>query len=169
MNGTRRKLRVGEVVNDKAEKTVVVAVEWRLRHPLYKKSMRRISKFHVHDEGNECQIGDQVRIMETRPISKSKRWRVVEILKRREMPEAKPWEIGLPVEEEEEIAVPTAVMAVEPELEVDTETVVPVVESPVEEAVEESVEETAPEEEESPTKADESKSTKPRRKKRTKE
>ena len=104
MNGSQHKLRVGEVVSNKAEKTVVVAVEWRLRHPLYKKSMRRTTKFYVHDEKNECRLGDQVQIIETRPISKNKRWRVQAILRRREVPDIKPSEIGVPVEEEEEVS-----------------------------------------------------------------
>ena len=150
MNGSHRKQRVGEVVNDKSEKTVVVAVEWRLRHPLYKKSMRRITRFHVHDERNECKIGDQVRITETRPISKTKRWRVVEILKRREMPDAKPWEIGVPVEEEEEQVVPAAEVTAEPVTEVEPEVVVTATEAPVAEAIEEVLEtETEPPVEES--------------------
>lgn len=79
-----RKVRVGTVVSDKMDKTVVVAVETLKRHPLYKKTVRRTKKFKAHDEHNECRIGDRVRIMETRPLSKEKRWRVVEILARGE-------------------------------------------------------------------------------------
>ena len=82
MNGSRHKLRVGEVVSNKAEKTVVVAVEWRLRHRLYKKSMRRISKFYAHDEKNECRKGDRVEIALGRPLSKRKRWHVSRILEK---------------------------------------------------------------------------------------
>jgi len=81
-----RKVRVGTVVSDKMDKTVVVAVETLKRHPLYKKTVRRTKKFKAHDEHNECRIGDRVRIMETRPLSKEKRWRVVEILARSEGP-----------------------------------------------------------------------------------
>lgn len=78
----QRKTRVGVVVSDKMDKTVVVAVETMVRHPLYKKTVRRTKKFKAHDENNSCRIGDVVRIMETRPLSKEKRWRVTEILKR---------------------------------------------------------------------------------------
>lgn len=77
-----RKIRVGRVVSDKMDKTVVVAVETLVRHPLYQRTVRRTRKFKAHDEQNACRVGDRVRIMETRPLSKDKRWRVVEILKR---------------------------------------------------------------------------------------
>ncbi|MFH1690728.1 MAG: 30S ribosomal protein S17 [Candidatus Eisenbacteria bacterium] len=79
---SRRKTRVGEVVSDKMEKTVVVAVTRLVRHPLYGRFVKKTSKFKVHDESNECQTGDVVRIMETRPISKDKRWRLVEVMKK---------------------------------------------------------------------------------------
>lgn len=78
----RRKTFVGVVVSNKMDKTVVVRVEQRVLHPLYKKHVVRRKKFMAHDEHNECQEGDVVRIMETRPLSKRKRWRVVEILRR---------------------------------------------------------------------------------------
>ncbi|WP_035107616.1 30S ribosomal protein S17 [Desulfovirgula thermocuniculi] len=78
----QRKVLVGRVVSDKMDKTVVVAVERLVRHPLYQKVVRRTKKFKAHDEHNECRVGDKVRIMETRPLSKEKRWRVVEILER---------------------------------------------------------------------------------------
>ena len=74
-----RKTRVGKVVSDKMDKTVVVAVEDNVRHPLYKKIVKRTYKLKAHDENNECRVGDTVRVMETRPLSKDKRWRVVEI------------------------------------------------------------------------------------------
>ncbi|ADL42157.1 30S ribosomal protein S17 [Caldicellulosiruptor obsidiansis OB47] len=77
-----RKTRVGVVVSDKMDKTVVVAVETLVQHPLYKKTMKRTTKFKAHDENNECRVGDKVLIMETRPLSKEKRWRVVQILER---------------------------------------------------------------------------------------
>ncbi|MGQ9823512.1 MAG: 30S ribosomal protein S17 [Desulfotomaculales bacterium] len=77
-----RKVRVGRVVSDKMEKTVVVAVETLVRHPLYQRTVRRTRKFKAHDENNACRVGDRVRIMETRPLSKEKRWRVVEIIQR---------------------------------------------------------------------------------------
>ena len=78
----RRKVRDGLVVSDKMDKTVVVVVEDRVKHPLYGKVMRRTSKLKAHDETNVCAIGDRVSIMETRPLSATKRWRVVEILER---------------------------------------------------------------------------------------
>ena len=77
-----RKVREGLVVSDKMEKTVVVAVEDRVKHPLYGKVIRRTSKLKAHDESNDCGVGDRVLLMETRPLSASKRWRVVEILER---------------------------------------------------------------------------------------
>lgn len=77
-----RKTRVGVVVSDKMDKTVVVAVETFVQHPLYKKTLKRTTKFKAHDEENNCKVGDKVLIMETRPLSKEKRWRVVEILER---------------------------------------------------------------------------------------
>jgi small subunit ribosomal protein S17 len=77
-----RKSRIGVVVSDKMDKTAVVAVERLVQHPVYKKFIKRTSKFKVHDAKNECKIGDKVRIAETRPLSKSKRWRVVEILEK---------------------------------------------------------------------------------------
>jgi small subunit ribosomal protein S17 len=78
----RRKTRTGTVVSDKMNKTVVVLVERRLAHPLYGKQVTRSKKYHAHDENNEYRIGDTVRIVETRPLSKLKRWRVVEVLER---------------------------------------------------------------------------------------
>ncbi len=77
-----RKVRVGRVVSDKMDKTVVVLVENRVAHPLYKKIVERSYKLKAHDENNECGIGDTVRVMETRPLSKDKRWRVVEIIEK---------------------------------------------------------------------------------------
>jgi small subunit ribosomal protein S17 len=77
---SRRKTRIGQVVSNKTNKTVLVAVRWRQQHPLYRKSIRRVSKFQAHDENNICQLGDQVQIIETRPLSKTKRWRVIQIL-----------------------------------------------------------------------------------------
>ena len=78
----RRKTRVGTVVSDKMDKTVVVRVERRYAHPLYGKQVTRSKKYHAHDEKNEYRIGDTVRIMETRPLSKLKRWRVTEVIER---------------------------------------------------------------------------------------
>ena len=81
----KRKTRVGRVVSDKMNKTVVVAVGFSRPHRLYKKRVRRISKFKAHDEQNTCHIGDVVRIEETRPLSKDKRWKVVDILSKGEL------------------------------------------------------------------------------------
>ena len=77
-----RKTRVGRVVSDKMDKTIVVAVEDRVPHPLYKKIIKRTYKLKAHDEKNECGVGDRVRVMETRPLSKEKRWRLVEIIEK---------------------------------------------------------------------------------------
>ena len=86
MERGRRKTRVGYVVSDKMQKTVVVAVEWRQSHPLYGKSVKRVTKFHVHDEDDICKVGDRVNIMETRPLSKTKRWRVTQVLSSVDIP-----------------------------------------------------------------------------------
>ena len=77
-----RKVRVGKVVSDKMDKTVVVAIEDRVAHPLYKKIVGRTYKLKAHDELNSCGVGDKVKVMETRPLSKDKRWRVVEIIEK---------------------------------------------------------------------------------------
>ncbi|MGM9837168.1 MAG: 30S ribosomal protein S17 [Paludibacteraceae bacterium] len=77
-----RKERVGIVVSDKMDKTIVVAVKWKEKHPIYGKFVNKTRKFHVHDEKNECGVGDTVRIMETRPLSKTIRWRLTQIIER---------------------------------------------------------------------------------------
>ena len=77
-----RKTRVGVVVSDKMDKTIVVAVRNNVRHPLYKKIVKKTYKLKAHDENNDCRIGDTVKVMETRPLSKTKRWRLVEIVER---------------------------------------------------------------------------------------
>jgi small subunit ribosomal protein S17 len=79
-----RKTRIGVVVSDKMDKTAVVAIKTKVRHPLYGKMVNRTRKFKVHDEENQCGVGDTVKIMETRPISKDKRWRLVEIVEKRD-------------------------------------------------------------------------------------
>ena len=81
-NRAFRKTRIGQVVSDKMDKTIVVAIEDSLRHPLYKKTMKRTYKLKAHDENNECGIGDTVEVMETRPLSKDKRWRLVRIIEK---------------------------------------------------------------------------------------
>ena len=90
-----RKTREGTVVSDKMEKTVVVAVETHLRHRLYRKIIRRIKRYMAHDEAGDCRLGDRVRIVESRPLSHRKRWRVVEVLIRGELPELAPEAIDL--------------------------------------------------------------------------
>ena len=77
-----RKVRTGKVTSNKMDKTIVVAIEEHVKHPLYKKVVKRTYKLKAHDENNECNIGDTVRVMETRPLSKDKRWRLVEIVER---------------------------------------------------------------------------------------
>ena len=82
MERNLRKTRTGKVVSDKMDKTVVVAVQDNVRHPLYNKIVKKTYKLKAHDENNECKVGDTVRVMETRPLSKDKRWRLVEIIER---------------------------------------------------------------------------------------
>lgn len=89
----KRKTRFGKVVSDKMDKTVVVAVDTPKRHPLYKKTIRRVVKYYAHDEKNQSKVGDTVRIEETRPTSKLKRWRVAEIVTKGEVADIKPQEI----------------------------------------------------------------------------
>jgi len=90
---TKRKTRTGTVISDKMDKTVVVLVESLRRHPLYKKVVRHTSKFKAHDEANACKVGDVVKIIETRPLSKEKCWRVAEVISRKEVVEVEPTEI----------------------------------------------------------------------------
>lgn len=82
MNRGNRKTRIGRVVSDKMDKTIVVAVETLISHPLYGRTVKRTKKLKAHDENNECRVGDKVKIMETRPLSKEKRWRVVQIIEK---------------------------------------------------------------------------------------
>ena len=82
MDRNNRKTRIGKVISDKMDKTIVVGIETLVRHPLYGKSIKRTTKFKAHDENNECKIGDKVKIMETRPLSKNKRWRLIEIVEK---------------------------------------------------------------------------------------
>lgn len=90
---TKRKVRIGRVVSDKMDKTVVIAVEIPRHHPLYKKTIKRTAKYKAHDEKNECRAGDKVRIVETRPLSRLKRWQVVEIITKGKVVEIQPREI----------------------------------------------------------------------------
>jgi len=89
----KRKTRFGRVVSDRMDKTVVVAVETPKRHPLYRKAIRRAIKYKAHDENNECRLGDMVRIVETRPLSGHKHWRVAEIITKGKVVEVQPREI----------------------------------------------------------------------------
>ena len=82
MERNLRKERIGVVFSNKMDKSITVAVKWKEKHPIYGKFVNKTKKFHAHDEKNECNIGDTVRIMETRPLSKTKRWRLVEIVER---------------------------------------------------------------------------------------
>ena len=82
MERNRRKVKVGKVVSNKMNKTIVVAIEYNVKHPLYSKIVKKTYKLKAHDEDNVCSIGDTVRVMETRPLSKDKRWRLVEIVEK---------------------------------------------------------------------------------------
>lgn len=98
----KRKVRVGRVVSNKMDKTVVVLVETRKPHPLYHRIVRHSKRFKAHDENNACSVGDLVRIAETRPLSKDKRWAVSEILSKGQFVEARPTEIDIETEENQE-------------------------------------------------------------------
>ena len=88
-----RKVRTGAVIRTGMEQTAVVELVWKQRHRLYRKQMRRVTRFYVHDPENQCRVGDTVRIQETRPISKTKHWRLMEILHRRQVAEVQPIEL----------------------------------------------------------------------------
>ena len=90
---TQRKIRFGKVVSDKMNKTVVVAVDTPRRHPIYKKTIRRVVKYYAHDENKISKLGDTVKMEETRPLSKLKRWRIVEVVTKGEVADIKPEEI----------------------------------------------------------------------------
>jgi small subunit ribosomal protein S17 len=135
-----RKVREGTVVSDKMDKTVVVAVETRVRHPLYKKIVRRLHRHLAHDETNDAKLGDVVRIVESRPYSRRKRWRLAEVLVRVERPEVAAREIDLellgevkPEEEKEEAAAPAEAVAEEAAPEGETEVAADVVAEAAEE------------------------------------
>ena len=176
MSFERRKVRVGRVVSDKMDGTCVGVVEWRKSHRLYKKSVKMRTRFMVHDPQNECRLGDQVRITETRPLSKTKRWRVSEILQSVDLAEVHPDEIKVedesvlsyqlqtpvavaeepaveveeaPVAETEVVAEPAAEVEEEPGAEVEAEEA-----APVEEAAEAEVGATSAEEAQSETASD---------------
>ena len=93
MAKTMRKVRVGSVVSTRMDKTAVVELVWKQRHRVYRKQMRRVTRFYVHDPESQCRIGDTVRIQETRPISRTKHWRLLDILSRREVAEVRAIEL----------------------------------------------------------------------------
>lgn len=93
MAKTMRKIRVGSVVGTRMDKTAVVELVWKQRHRVYRKQMRRVTRFYVHDPEGQCRLGDTVRIQETRPISKTKHWRLLDILSRREVAEVRAIEL----------------------------------------------------------------------------
>jgi len=111
MSYERRKVRIGRVVSDKMDKTVVVVYDWSRPHPIYKKAVRRQTRFNAHDPDNQCKIGDTVRIVESRPISKTKRWKVAEVLSSREIAEVQPEEIQI----DESVATASATSALDRE------------------------------------------------------
>ena len=100
MEQERKKIQIGTVVSDKMAKTRVITVQWKQRHPLYQRLVRKMSRFMAHDEKNESHRGDRVRIIECRPMSKGKRWRIIEILQRAEQVEVAPEEVGASLIEE---------------------------------------------------------------------
>jgi small subunit ribosomal protein S17 len=95
-----RKVRTGFVVGTKMNQTAIVDVPWKQRHLLYGKQVSRISRFYVHDQNSQCQLGDMVRFEETRPISKTKRWRLLEIVQRHQVPEVRPIELETEIDTE---------------------------------------------------------------------
>ena len=113
MSSEKRKIRVGRVIRDKTDKSVVVLFEWRRPHPLYKRPIRRSSKFNVHDESNTAIIGDLVKGIESRPYSKTKRWRLVEVLEREEIAELQPEDIAIedPSVVEDALSEPDVIIA----------------------------------------------------------
>jgi len=94
MSHDRRKIRTGKVVSNSMDKTIVVSVEWRQPHRIYKKNVRKWSRFKVHDETNQCSLGDVIRIIETRPLSKTKNWKVQEIIQKGDLADIQPHEIN---------------------------------------------------------------------------
>ena len=99
MSFERRKVKVGTVVSEKMDKTIVVSTQWRQPHRLYKKNVRKWRRFMAHDENNECTLGDTVEIVETRPMSKVKRWKVARIIQKSDLADIQPGEIATDVSE----------------------------------------------------------------------
>ena len=161
MAKSMRKVRVGAVVRTNQDKTAIVEMVWKQRHRLYRKQMRRIARFYVHDEENQCRLGDTVRIEETRRISKNKHWRLIEILERKQVADVKP--IDLETDVSQEITQPR-ILAAEARAEAAAETASqepgaePEVEPELEAAEEEAVVEEEPEAEEPEAEAPEEES-----------
>ena len=142
MSKQMRKVRVGSVVRTRMDQTAVVEMVWKQRHRLYRKQVRRIARFYVHDPENQCRLGDVVRIEETRPITKTKHWRLLEILERRQVADVRPIELESDVEPI--LSPPPIVDEVEQDDEIGTaedENEEPVAEEPEAEADEEPEEE----------------------------
>ena len=135
MAKSMRKVRVGAVVRTNQDKTAIVEMVWKQRHRIYRKQMRRVARFYIHDPENQCRLGDTVRIEETRPISKNKHWRLLEILERKQVADVRP--IDLETDVGQEITQPR-IVAAEARAEAAAEE-----ESPVEEEL--GVEEAEPE------------------------
>ena len=135
-----RKVRVGAVVRTNQDKTAIVEMVWKQRHRIYRKQMRRVARFYIHDPENQCRLGDTVRIEETRPISKNKHWRLLEILERKQVADVRP--IDLETEVGQEITQPR-IVAAEARAEAAAEQ-----ETPVEEELGVEEAEPAPEDEE---------------------
>ena len=122
MAKTMRKVRVGSVVSTRMDKTAVVELVWKQRHRVYRKQMRRVTRFYVHDPEGQCQIGDTVRIQETRPISRTKHWRLLDILSRRQVAEVRAIELeGDAVIETDADADADDAMPVDDTTEIDTD------------------------------------------------
>ena len=100
MAKSMRKVRVGAVVRTNQDKTAIVEMVWKQRHRIYRKQMRRVARFYVHDPENQCRLGDTVRIEETRPISKNKHWRLLEILERRQVADVRPIDLETDVDQD---------------------------------------------------------------------
>ena len=109
MAKSMRKVRVGAVVRTNQDKTAIVEMVWKQRHRIYRKQMRRVARFYIHDPENQCRLGDTVRIEETRPISKNKHWRLLEILERKQVADVRP--IDLETDVGQEITQPRIVAA----------------------------------------------------------
>ena len=145
MAKSMRKVRVGAVVRTNQDKTAIVEMVWKQRHRIYRKQMRRVARFYIHDPENQCRLGDTVRIEETRPISKNKHWRLLEILERKQVADVRP--IDLETDVGQEITQPR-IVAAEARAEAAAEEETPVEEEPgVEEAEPEPEDEEQEEEE----------------------